>query len=367
MTSRKKIAIVTPHHWTGSYGGAEYQISLLIGELAKTHPDLELHYLCKPSPDHIQPQDHTIHEVTAQRWFSKYGTFFDAFGLYKALKTLQPDYIYQRVGCAYTGVCAWYCKHSSASMLWHIASDADVGVSTQRLFSRRPHHYIEQKVFEYGIRHANKIVAQQQHQADQLEKNFSRSVDAVIANFQPVPELLATQNERRLVLWIGNLKELKQPDLFIDLAEQIGPIAGVSFCMAGRPQTGKWGDRLLARLNSCDAVEYLGEISQQEVYTLLEQTRLLVNTSQYEGFPNTFIQAWMRETPVLSLQVNPDGILDRHPIGIMSGNFEHLVRDCRELLENREKHDIMAKSARTYAIENHSLLNVEKLLQVLTG
>ena len=50
-------------------------------------------------------------------------------------------------------------------------------------------------------------------------------------------------------------------------------------------------------------------LSQAEVNALLEHTDLLVNTSDYEGFSNTFIQAWMRRVPVVSLRVDPDRLL----------------------------------------------------------
>ncbi len=60
----------------------------------------------------------------------------------------------------------------------------------------------------------------------------------------------------------------------------------------------------------CRISIFCGAISQQEVNAELANAHVLVNTSLYEGFPNTFIQAWMRRTVVVSLNVNPDGIFD---------------------------------------------------------
>ncbi len=362
---RKRIAIVSPHHWTGSYGGAEYQISLLIGELSRLYPRYELHYLCKASDNHIVADDHSIHGVAKEKWFSKYGTFFDAPGLYRRLKSLQPHCIYQRVGCSYTGVCAHYAKARGINMIWHIAHDLDVRPAQQPLLIRKPHHWLEKKILEYGIRHSPMIVAQKQSQADDLNRYYGRKATAVIANFQPLPQLAKDHTSQIHVVWISNHKREKNPEVFIDLAEQLAPRVNARFTMAGRPAPTPWGQAVVERARQSQAINFVGELKQEDINDLLETAHLMVNTSDFEGFPNTFIQSWMREVPVISLNVDPDGVLTRHGTGILTGNSERLLEATAELIQDREKRIEMAKNARRYSEKAHSLKNAAQVIRLL--
>jgi len=363
--TKKKLAIVSPHHWSGGYGGAEYQISLLIGELAKNHSNLDLHYLCKPSKDHITPIDHTIHELSTQKWYSKYGSFFDSMSLLATLKAIQPDYIYQRVGCAYTGVCAYYAKKHHIPMLWHIASDIDVSSSPQPLLPKKPHHWLEKKNLEYGVRHSSRIVAQKQIQADLLKNHYHRDVDAIIANFQPLPKFVKQQTQSIEVVWISNHKQEKNPQFFIDLAEKLHPETGATFTMAGRADDSPWGQKIIERAVKRSCINFIGEQSQEEINLLLERSHLMVNTSDYEGFPNTFIQAWMREVPVISLHVDPNQ-LDKKGIGVICNTVENLYSQTKNLIEDKSLRLQMAKTSREYATNVHSLKNAEDVIQLLT-
>ena len=61
---------------------------------------------------------------------------------------------------------------------------------------------------------------------------------------------------------------------------------------------------------------------------LLARSHIFVNTSTHEGFPNTFIQSWLREVVVVSLQVDPDQVLERQQVGIAAGSEAACSRRC---------------------------------------
>ena len=85
----------------------------------------------------------------------------------------------------------------------------------------------------------------------------------------------------------------------------------------------------LARGEQSANLNFLGEQSLAQVNERLWACRLVVNTSQTEGFPNTFIQAWARFVPVVSLKVDPDGVIARHQLGFCSGDFSRMVSHAR--------------------------------------
>ena len=89
---------------------------------------------------------------------------------------------------------------------------------------------------------------------------------------------------------------------------------------------------------------------------LLARSHLLGNTSLHEGFPNTFIRAWMRAVPVASLQVNPDGVLDRASVGICAGSEDELANAVRSLLQDKSHLERFGDAARRCALAQHSLL-----------
>jgi glycosyltransferase involved in cell wall biosynthesis len=141
---------------------------------------------------------------------------------------------------------------------------------------------------------------------------------------------IETEGERQPnILWIGRLQPWKRPDLFVKIANKfIGK--PYKFYMIGR----KIGstDCLLNVRN--ENFEYLNEIELQDVNDLLSKSKLLVCTSESEGFPNTFIQAWLRGVPVHTLYVDPDDFIKEKGLGILSPNFDKMCEDINLLMEN---------------------------------
>jgi len=97
---------------------------------------------------------------------------------------------------------------------------------------------------------------------------------------------------------------------------------------------------------------------------------VFVSTSFEEGFPNTFIEAWINEVPVVSLYVDPDDIIKNNALGFHSGSFEKLVKDIKYLIENPQECRRMGKRARRYVKEYHNIekniLEYEKIFRSLT-
>src|SRR5690606_6239370 len=111
---------------------------------------------------------------------------------------------------------------------------------------------------------------------------------------------------------------------------------------------------LMARVERLENLSYLGRQSQEKVNQTIAESHILVNTSDYEGFSNTFIQAWLREVPVLSLSVNPDNVFDGHGIGVSAdGDYQRLKSELLALINDPDRRRRMGRAAKEYAESNH--------------
>ena len=83
-----------------------------------------------------------------------------------------------------------------------------------------------------------------------------------------------------------------------------------------------------------------------------------MNTSAHEGFPNTFIQAWLRDVAVVSLNVDPDGVLDGKQVGIIAHSEPALSQSVRRLIEDAGARAAFVRRAREHALLHLSLIHI---------
>jgi glycosyltransferase involved in cell wall biosynthesis len=361
---RSKLCIVVPTHWEARMGGSQYQAKVLIEYLLK-HYDVDISYLTTRHDPKFQPEGYRIVRFSEPTGLRRFGFFFDAFRLYSALRHERPDAIMQVVGCGHTGIAAFYAKLHGCRMIWRVSSDKSVEPEGAPWW--QVHKRIERWFLEYGIRNAQLVLAQSQYQQDQLARNMGVTHVRVLPNFHPTPpDCEHPPRGETQVVWVANLKPLKNPGAFVRLARRFAYRQDVRFVMVGEaPGDDPWIREQLAAIEATPNVEFLGGRTQDEVNQLLASADLLVNTSDYEGFSNTFIQAWMRRVPVASLNVDPDGLLSRGCLGVVSHSEEQLYRHVTGLINSPEKRAEIGARARAYALAHHTESNIEEIARLL--
>lgn len=192
-----------------------------------------------------------------------------------------------------------------------------------------------------------------------LQKNIQRwyrqKPIKTIYNGSPIsPSDSVHQASTGQVIWVNNLKRWKRPEIFIELARCLPKF---HFVMVGRLSGGRTFIRSIKRKlqEAPPNLHYMGPLPIDQVNELISQSDLLLYTSlPVEGFGNSFLQAWLRCVPTLSLGYELDGILEREDIGRCSASFEKLVADVDELMMDDKRRFEMGARAREYASLNHN-------------
>ena len=115
-----------------------------------------------------------------------------------------------------------------------------------------------------------------------------------------------------------------------------------------------YGERIIEDLRALRNVEYLGQVPPQKAAQIIADAAVLLTTSDEEGFPNTFLQAWSSGTPVVSLKIDPDGIIERMSLGAVSPSIDGTIGTINALLEAPQRREEIAVHARQYVAQRHS-------------
>ena len=239
--------------------------------------------------------------------------------------------------------------------VFRLANDSDADPQHLENKYSKPVDYL----YQHTISGASEVMSQTNQQKNMLKQNFNMN-SQVVPNAYNVPprEKLVSHKDRGGILWVGSSdQEQKKPERFLELADKI---PNKSFKMISKPlPTDEGYHRILQhKAEKINNLLFLGEISPSKVHEHFRKSKALVNTSDYEGFPNTFLEAWRYETPVISLHFDPDEILKSTDMGIFSGSMSKMIDDIVFLDESIDERMMMGEAGRNYVIENHSLERV---------
>ena len=213
-------------------------------------------------------------------------------------------------------------------------------------------------VYPFLLRKADRVIVQHSGQKEILKKKNIESV--VFPNvidtsaFQPVSD-----PERKDFLYVGSLDKRKG---FADFFKIVQLSPAHTFKVIGSPRD-KTGDHFYEQLRSCNNVTLTGRLSHEETIRQISGAKALISTSPMEGFPNIFIEAWACGVPVLSLHVDPGGIIKKEGLGeIADGNIYTLLSAMDSFKATNGFADMAQRYIeRTHDLNNDRVNEMEKL------
>jgi glycosyltransferase involved in cell wall biosynthesis len=132
------------------------------------------------------------------------------------------------------------------------------------------------------------------------------------------------------LLWVGRCQHIKRPGLFLDLVQSIPEARCEMICP--REDAELW-EEVASRAASLPNLTFQERVPYHEIQEHFDRAHFLVSTSEAEGFPNVMIQAAQGTAGILSLELDPDGLIETFGAGIcFYGNVDLLISRTKELI-----------------------------------
>jgi len=218
---------------------------------------------------------------------------------------------------------------------------------------------VENRVYDYfyrlGLKHADAIIAQVHLHYELLGRKWQLDSHLVLSPYLDIRPKKAVAKE--IILWVGRAAFYKRPELFIALAAMYPREKFVMICNKSSYDKG-FMTNIGKRISSVPNLEFHEYVAYPQMEHFYRQAKLLINTSDFEGFPNTFIEAAVCATPVLSLNSDPNNMFSVHGCGYQcNGNFDHLKENLTKMLGDKTLLMEQGKRIFDYAYQFHRIEN----------
>jgi glycosyltransferase involved in cell wall biosynthesis len=274
------------------------------------------------------------------------------------MRQVAADVYYQSPAGAWSGVAVWYAKQAGKRSIVRIAGDNDCRRGQQPMRHRR-----DRWLFDYALRNASLVAAQTEKQRQLLVHNYgvhSELLDIAVDAATPT----AARSKDIDVLWVGNFRHVKRPDIVLELARRL---PSVRFAIVGGsvPSGKAYFERIANEAKTLPNVVMTGAVPYDAVGDWFERSRIHVNTSDSEGFPNTFLQAWTRSVPVVSF-FDPDGLIERRNLGRRCVDLDDMCAAIGRLLRDPAASAAIGERARAFVSSQYSAQHIaRKYLELL--
>ncbi len=261
--------------------------------------------------------------------------------LWSAIARADADVYYTSCAGMLVGLLAMYCRLNQKRLVFRTASDSDCDPDNLLVHYRR-----DRWLYAYGLKRADAVLVQTATQQHALKMNYG--LDGVVADMVVAEPMNAEASMSKDidVLWISNLRHVKRPDRLLELARAM---PGRRFHMAGGPSPGEEDvfRRIEIEARSIPNLTFHGAVPYLDIGVLFARACLFANTSDLEGFPNTFLQSWVRGIPVVTM-FDPDDVVKRERLGSAHATVAEMAAGLERLLQSRDAYAAASAATREF-------------------
>lgn len=249
--------------------------------------------------------------------------------IWSAISRADAEVYYYTCAGMILGMLAIYCRINKRRLVFRAASDSDCD----------PHsvltkYWRDRWLYGFGLKRTDTVLVQSATQQSAMQSNYGVASTIVPGLVERPLDRSGVAAKDIDVLWVANMRQLKRPDRLLELA-RILPQYKFHIVGGAIPGEEKFYDSVEANARKVSNVTFHGRVPYFEIGQLFDRAHLLTNTSEIEGFPNTFLQAWVRGIPVVTM-FDPDGVVSKEALGSAHATVADMASGLESLLNSKE-------------------------------
>lgn len=285
--------------------------------------------------------------------------------LFLSIQKYKPDVLFQKSFGWITLVLLIISRLLKIKFVYLVSSDIET-IS----IVKKDKNFVALLFSVFCLNHSDIIICQNKLQKYNLVKVLSNDKIFIVKNpfyinDNPTFSERIIIKKKDYVAWVGNFRRIKGLDLLFEYARKN---SGINFRIAGilLKAYDTELDLTIQSLMLLPNVEFVGNVKRKDMSDFIGSANILLNTSEFEGFSNTFLEAFYVGTPIVSAYVNPDGIFNNRLLGVVSnGNLKFPFKGFIESIDYEEYYRLSGEYLRSnhnYLEKARELLNIIRAL-----
>ena len=282
---------------------------------------------------------------------SKIGFFRDTLRMYQVIKKIHADIFIQR--CSFHDAPrVWlFAKILGAKFIFWVGADFNVN----RIWIKHNLSLLRRMAYEYVLSRADEIVVQTENQKMMLNLFYAIKA-SIIRNIVGIPHS-QLRNKRASctlkVVWGGRINPNKNPGKLLEIARKASEWSFIIAAIKDRNWTREYVE-FIKNATHLDNVTIFESTPHKDYLKITNDADIVLNTSRFEGYPNTLLEAFAHGVPALTLGVNPVDVISKYELGWVCDDVDDAVSKLISLAENPDELKKSGEAAFRYVKKFHS-------------